>query len=138
MRCGSGAGLGGAVRESRSLCFGVTTKVERVGAAIYGEGDLVDVLWLIVSAVLVLIMQGGFACLESGLVRAKNKINVVVKNVVDVSLTGLHLLAVRFCVDVWAELGRLDWLRRFHAGRRRRRLVARVLPLPIGFFAARR
>ncbi|WP_421708391.1 ammonium transporter [Algihabitans sp.] len=89
MRCRSGAGLGGAVRESRSLRFGVTTKVERVGAAIHGEGDLVDVLWLIVSAVLVLMMQGGFACLESGLVRAKNTINVVVKNVVDISLTGL-------------------------------------------------
>jgi Amt family ammonium transporter len=59
------------------------------GRTIHGEGDIQDILWLIVSAVLVLMMQGGFACLESGLVRAKNTINVVVKNVVDIAVTGV-------------------------------------------------
>jgi ammonium transporter, Amt family len=44
---------------------------------------LADVLWLVVTASLVFTMQAGFACLESGLVRAKNSINVVIKNLVD-------------------------------------------------------
>ena len=76
-----------------------------MGAAIHGEGDLVDVLWLIVSAVLVLMMQGGFACLESGLVRAKNTINVVVKNVVDISLTGLLFWLFGFALMFGPSLG---------------------------------
>ena len=44
---------------------------------------LLDLLWVLVSAGLVLFMQAGFLCLESGLVRAKNSINVAIKNVCD-------------------------------------------------------
>ncbi|WP_414673296.1 hypothetical protein, partial [Methylophaga sp. UBA1464] len=39
-----------------------------------------DTLWLLIAAMLVLIMQGGFLCLESGLTRSKNAINVALKN----------------------------------------------------------
>lgn len=42
-----------------------------------------DVLWMLVCAALVFVMQGGFLCLESGLTRAKNAINVAVKNIAD-------------------------------------------------------
>jgi len=44
---------------------------------------LSDVVWVLSSAALVMLMQGGFCCLESGLVRAKNSINVAVKNLLD-------------------------------------------------------
>ncbi len=40
-----------------------------------------DIIWIIVSASLVLFMQAGFTALESGLTRAKNTINVAVKNI---------------------------------------------------------
>ena len=43
----------------------------------------VDTLWLLVCAFLVMLMQGGFCLLESGFVRAKNSINVAIKNLVD-------------------------------------------------------
>jgi ammonium transporter len=40
----------------------------------------VDIGWLLLCAALVLLMQVGFTALESGLVRAKNSINVAIKN----------------------------------------------------------
>ena len=42
-----------------------------------------DIIWILTCAALVLMMQAGFTCLETGLVRAKNSINVAIKNVVD-------------------------------------------------------
>lgn len=45
-----------------------------------------DHLWLMVSTALVLLMQGGFLLLEAGLTRAKNYINVAVKNLADLGL----------------------------------------------------
>lgn len=42
-----------------------------------------DAVWVIICTILVISMQAGFCCLESGLVRAKNSINVAIKNIVD-------------------------------------------------------
>ena len=42
-----------------------------------------DLLWLIVSALLVFMMQLGFALVETGCVRSKNTINVAMKNLAD-------------------------------------------------------
>lgn len=39
--------------------------------------------WLVLCAAIVLLMQAGFMCLESGLVREKNSINTAVKNLTD-------------------------------------------------------
>ncbi|SFX55615.1 ammonium transporter [Marinospirillum alkaliphilum] len=47
------------------------------------EKEAIDALWLLLAAILVLLMQGGFLCLESGLTRSKNAINVALKNAFD-------------------------------------------------------
>jgi len=47
------------------------------------EKELIDALWLLMAAILVLAIQGGFLCLESGLTRSKNAINVALKNAFD-------------------------------------------------------
>ena len=47
----------------------------------------VDTMWLIFASTLVLIMQAGFLCLETGLTRAKNNINVAIKNLIDFVLS---------------------------------------------------
>ena len=39
----------------------------------------VDTLWVIDCAILVFIMQAGFMCMETGLSRHKNSINVALK-----------------------------------------------------------
>ncbi len=46
-----------------------------------------DHFWVLVSAGLVFLMQAGFLCLETGMTRSKNNINVALKNLVDFSLT---------------------------------------------------
>ena len=43
----------------------------------------IDVMWVVLCAGLVFLMQAGFLCLESGLTRGRNAINVAIKNVVD-------------------------------------------------------
>lgn len=43
----------------------------------------IDVFWVLICACLVWIMQAGFLCLETGLTRSKNNINVALKNIVD-------------------------------------------------------
>ncbi|TGK61683.1 ammonium transporter [Leptospira wolffii] len=53
------------------------------------EKSLIDILWVLVCSGLVLIMQGGFLVLESGLTRAKNSINVAIKNVADFGVATL-------------------------------------------------
>lgn len=45
-----------------------------------------DVLWILLSAALVMLMQVGFLCLETGLTRSKNNINVAAKNLADFAL----------------------------------------------------
>jgi Amt family ammonium transporter len=57
-----------------------------------------DILWVLVSAILVFAMQGGFCCLESGFVRAKNSANVAMKNLVDFLVAGLLFWAIGFAV----------------------------------------
>ncbi len=46
-----------------------------------------DTLWLLLCAGLVFLMQPGFMCLESGLTRSKNSIDVAIKNLADFGLS---------------------------------------------------
>jgi Amt family ammonium transporter len=45
--------------------------------------ELLDIAWIVLCAGLVMLMQGGFCCLETGLSRSKNSINVAIKNLSD-------------------------------------------------------
>lgn len=60
------------------------------------DQEAFNALWLLLAAVLVLIMQGGFLCLESGLTRSKNAINVALKNAFDLMVTTLLFWLVGF------------------------------------------
>lgn len=63
-----------------------------------------DIAWVLISALLVMLMQGGFCCLESGLVRQKNSINVAVKNLVDFCLSSVVFWLFGFALmfgDSW-------------------------------------
>ncbi len=61
--------------------------------------DVSDALWLAwlgVAGTLVFFMQAGFALLESGLSRAKNTVNIVMKNFCDTATSTLGYWAVGF------------------------------------------
>ncbi|MFO8099723.1 MAG: ammonium transporter [Salinibacter sp.] len=55
-----------------------------------------DYVWTIIAAALVFFMQAGFALLEAGFSRAKNAVNIIMKNVMDASAGGLAFFAVGF------------------------------------------
>lgn len=61
-----------------------------------GNSLNIDILWMLICAALVMLMQGGFTCLETGLVRAKNSINVAIKNLVDFCTSSLAFWVAGF------------------------------------------
>ncbi|MFP4252338.1 MAG: ammonium transporter [Guyparkeria sp.] len=58
----------------------------------------IDIVWVLVSATLVLLMQAGFLALETGLTRRKNAINVAMKNAADLMLALLAFWSVGFAL----------------------------------------
>ncbi len=59
-------------------------------------GYAVDALWTVVAAILVFWMQAGFALLEAGFTRAKNAVNILMKNLMDFSVGSIVFWAVGF------------------------------------------
>lgn len=51
--------------------------------------EAVNTAWLVLASVLVFLMQAGFALLESGMSRAKNAVNVMMKNYMDCCVGGV-------------------------------------------------
>ncbi len=59
---------------------------------------LTDVFWVLICAGLVFFMQAGFTCLESGLTRSKNSINVAIKNITDFGISTILFWAFGFAI----------------------------------------
>ena len=57
-----------------------------------------DTFWLLICAILVFLMQAGFMCLESGLSRTKNNINVALKNITDFGVAVVIFWAFGFAL----------------------------------------
>ena len=55
-----------------------------------------DSIWVVLGGILVFFMQAGFAMIESGSVRSKNTVNVLMKNYMDACLGGLVFWLVGF------------------------------------------
>jgi len=56
----------------------------------------IDLLWIVLCAALVFLMQAGCLCLESGLTRNKNSINVAAENVADFAIAAFGFWLVGF------------------------------------------
>ncbi len=59
---------------------------------------MIDIAWVLLCALLVFFMQPGFLCLEAGLTRSKNAINVAVKNISDFAISTLMFWAFGFAL----------------------------------------
>lgn len=55
-----------------------------------------DYVWTLVAAALVFFMQAGFAMVETGFTRAKNAINILMKNLMDFSIGSIAFWAIGF------------------------------------------
>lgn len=74
------------------LLFTSTCSAEKTDPSSVATGadelrSLLDQSWMLLATGLVLLMQAGFLCLESGLSRAKNGIHVAMKNLADLCLS---------------------------------------------------
>ena len=62
------------------------------------DKTLIDIFWVLICAGLVFLMQAGFTCLESGLTRSKNSINVAIKNLTDFGISTILFWAFGFAL----------------------------------------
>lgn len=58
--------------------------------------ETIDSIWILICMLLVLLMQIGFACIESGMCRMKNNISVIAKNITDTSIAFMCFWLVGF------------------------------------------
>lgn len=65
----------------------------------------VDTIWVLLGAALVFFMQPGFAMVETGLTRAKNAGNIVMKNVMDFALGTVCFWIVGFGLMFGTDIG---------------------------------
>ena len=76
------------------------------------ENISIDTIWVLIASALVMLMQAGFALVEIGLTRAKNSINILMKNFVDFSTGSLIFwifgFAIMFGEDVGGFIGMGD------------------------------
>ena len=64
-----------------------------------------DTVWVLIAAALVMLMQAGFSFVEIGLTRAKNSINILMKNFVDFSAGSLIFWLFGFSLMFGEDIG---------------------------------
>jgi Amt family ammonium transporter len=60
--------------------------------------DHLDLTWILIASALVFFMQAGFAALETGMIRAKNSLNVAAKNTGDILVAALLFFGLGYAV----------------------------------------
>ncbi len=58
--------------------------------------DNLNIVWTCVAAFLVFFMQAGFAMVEAGFTRAKNVVNIIMKNLMDFSIGSIAFFTIGF------------------------------------------
>ncbi|MFO7668756.1 MAG: ammonium transporter [Bacteroidales bacterium] len=73
----------------------------------------IDNMWILVTAVLVMFMQPGFAMVEAGFTRSKNTVNILMKNLIDFSIGSLVFWIIGYSLmygeDVGGFLGKISF-----------------------------
>lgn len=69
----------------------------------------INIVWTCVAAFLVFFMQAGFAMVEAGFTRAKNAVNILMKNLMDFSIGTIAFFVVGFSLMFGASKGFFGW-----------------------------
>lgn len=65
----------------------------------------IDTVWVLICACLVFLMHAGFTMLEAGLTRAKNTVNIMMKNLSTISLGAILFFLVGFAIAFGDDVG---------------------------------
>lgn len=65
----------------------------------------INTIWTLLAAFLVFFMQAGFAMVETGLTRAKNAGNIIMKNLMDFSIGSIAFFVVGFGLMFGSDIG---------------------------------
>lgn len=71
---------------------------ENIAETVELHGMAIDMIWLVLAAALVFFMQAGFAMVETGLTRAKNASNILMKNLMDFSAGAVVYWAIGWAI----------------------------------------
>jgi Amt family ammonium transporter len=84
-----------------------TSKVETLTAESIKEElqSNINIVWTCVAAFLVFFMQAGFAMVETGFTRAKNAVNILMKNLMDFSVGSIAFFLIGFGLMFGASNG---------------------------------
>ncbi len=67
--------------------------------------DILDNTWIGIAAILVIFMQAGFALVETGMTRAKNAANIMMKNIMDLSVAMVAFFVVGYGFAYGSDAG---------------------------------
>ncbi len=90
----------GCVMAASAAIAGDPLGVETLKA---DPGKAVDYVWVLLCGFLVMFMQAGFACVESGFCRSKNVTNLLTKNLMDFVVGSLAYWAVGYGLMLGAD-----------------------------------
>ncbi|MEI7025976.1 ammonium transporter [Paenibacillus sp. y28] len=65
----------------------------------------VDTIWVVLTAAMILLMEGGFALLEAGFVRQKNAVSIIMKVFVDIAFGALVFYIFGFAIMYGTDAG---------------------------------
>lgn len=100
-----------------ALGAGLCANLHAAGVDVSSPGEVqdnLDMVWTLVAAILVFMMQAGFALVETGFTRAKNAANIMMKNLMDFSAGSLGFWlvgsALMFGADAFGLFGKSGFL----------------------------
>lgn len=70
--------------------------IKELQATVESKSIDLDTVWVLITAFLVMWMQAGFAMVETGFTRAKNAVNILMKNLLDFSFGSIAFWAIGF------------------------------------------
>mgnify|MGYP003640564396 CR=1 FL=1 len=88
--------LVGAMPDSIAQEEVVEAVAEAAAPTVEDVQNNLNIVWTCVSAFLVFFMQAGFAMVETGFTRAKNVVNIIMKNLMDFSIGSIAFYSVGF------------------------------------------
>ena len=87
--------------------------IEELKASVLSTQTALNIVWTLIAAFLVFFMQAGFAMVETGLTRAKNSSNIMMKNLMDFCFGSIAFFAVgyglMFGADKFGLFGTSKW-----------------------------